>query len=104
MLSLHYRSICSQVFGKVSNQIALHRHTGGAPREAGGRGGVDPGSPIHEVGIETGLLDLVLGKVTGQLMDNGPNHFQMTQFLGPNIGQKTFEFWVGHCIALAQIS
>lgn len=81
MLSLHYRSIGSQVLCQVSDQVALDGHAGGVPGEAGGGGGIHPSGVVHEVGIEAAGLDLVLVQVPGQLMDNGTDHLQMSQFL-----------------------
>ena len=69
---------CSHIFRKVCNDVDLYGHAGGAPGEAGGGGGVDSGGAVHEVGIEAGGLDLVLRQVSGQLVDDSSNHFQMS--------------------------
>ena len=87
-LFLHSRTICGQVLRQVGNQVPFHRHAGGAPGEARGGGGLDPGGPIHEVGIESRGLDLVLRQVPGQLVDNGADHLQVPQFLGPQRAVK----------------
>ena len=72
--------LCCQIFGKIGNQIALDCHGGGAPWESGGGGGINTGSMIHEVGIKPGRFDLILCQITGQLMNDGADHFQMPEF------------------------
>ena len=82
-LFLYGCPICRQILRQISDQVALAGHTGGAVGEAGGGGGVDAGGVVHKVGGEGGFFNLVHGKVPGQLMDDGADHFQMPKFVRP---------------------
>ena len=86
MLSLHDRSICCQVLGKVCDGVAGDLHGGGGPGVAGGKLGEYAGGVVHEIGIKAGGLDLLLRQIPGQLMNNGAHHFQMSQFLRADCG------------------
>ena len=72
----------SEVLGQVSDHIALDRHGRRAPREAGRGGGVHPRRAIHEVGVKSGGLDLLLGQAAGQLVNDGADHLQVAKLLG----------------------
>ena len=89
-LFLHSRTICGQVFREVCDGVAGDLHGGGGPGEAGGELGEDPGGVVHEVGFKSGILDLLLCQVPGQLVNDGPHHLQMTQFLCTHIGVKKY--------------
>ena len=78
----------SQILGQVGDGVALDRHAGGCPGEAGGGSGVDPGGVVDEVGGEGGVLDLGIGHLAGELMDDGADHLQVAQFLCTCIGVK----------------
>ena len=81
MLSLRDRSICCQVLGKVCDGVAGDLHGGGGPGVAGGKLGEYAGGVIHKIGVETGGLDLLLGQVSSQLVNQRADHLQMPQFL-----------------------
>ena len=51
--------LCCQILSQVGDQISFDLHTGCAPRETGGSGGIDTRSVIHEVGIESSRLDVL---------------------------------------------
>lgn len=76
----------SQILGQVGDGVALDGHAGGGPGEAGGGGGVYAGAVVDEVGGKGGVLDLGVGQLPGQLMDDGPDHFQVSQLLSTSIG------------------
>ena len=73
--------LCCKVLCQICNQVPLHRHGGGVPREAGGGSGIDPGGMIHEVRFIAGVLHLLLRHAPGQLVNDGPHHLQMPQLL-----------------------
>ena len=76
----------SQVLGQVCDGVALDGDTGGGPGEAGGGGGVDTCCMVHEIGRKGGVLDLGVGQLPGELVDDSPNHFQVPEFLSTWIG------------------
>ena len=96
--------LCRQIFGQIGDQVSLDGHAGGTPRKTGGGCGIDAGSAVNKVGVEACCFDLILREVTGQLMNDRANYFQMAQFLGTDIGQQTFQLRIRHTIPLAQIS
>lgn len=81
MLSLHNRSICGKILGEIRDGIAGDLHGGGGPGIAGGELWEHAGSVIHKIGVETGGLDLLLGQVSSQLVNQRADHLQMPQFL-----------------------
>ena len=70
-----------QILRQVGDQVTLDGHGSGVPRKAGGRRGVDARGVIHEIGVEAALLDVLLAEIPGQLMHNGADYLQMSQFL-----------------------
>lgn len=81
MLFLRSRTIGGQILRQVGDQVTLDGHGSGVPRKAGGRRGVDARGVIHEIGVEAALLDVLLAEIPGQLMHNGADYLQMSQFL-----------------------
>ena len=81
MLSLHDRGICGKILGEIRDGIACDLHGGSRPRIAGGELWEHAGSVIHKIGVETGGLDLLLGQVSSQLVNQRADHLQMPQFL-----------------------
>ena len=77
-----------QILGQICEGVALDGHGGRGPGEAGGGSGVDPGGVVDEVGGEGGVLDLGIGHLAGELMDDGADHLQVAQFLCTCIGVK----------------
>ena len=71
-----------QVLREVGNGVAGDLHGSGGPGVAGGKLGEDPGGVIHKISLKARVLDLLLRQVPGQLVDDGPHHFQVSQFLG----------------------
>lgn len=98
------RSIRSEVFREVADGVAGDLHSGGGPGVAGGKLGIDTGGMVHKVGVEPGGLDLVLVQVPRQLVDDGPDHLQMSQLLRPDIRQQGLQLWIGHGEPLAQVA
>ena len=83
MLFLQSRTIRGQVLGEVCDDIALHPNPGGIPGGTGGGRRIDAGSVVDEVGGKAAFPQLLLGEVSGELMDNGADHLQVSQFLCP---------------------
>ena len=88
MLYLVKRSLRCKIFRKIGNRISLHLHGCGAPGETGGGGGVDTGGVIHEIGGKGRILDLGILQIPGELMDDGSDHLQVSQFFCTCIGTK----------------
>ena len=59
---------------------------------------------VDKVGIEACFSDLFLGEVTRELMDNGADHFEMSQLLCTDVGQQALELGVGHGVALGEVA
>ena len=68
------------ILGQVGNGVALDGHAGGGPGEAGGCCGVDASRMVDEIWGKGGILDLGIGELTGELVDDSPHHFQMPEF------------------------
>ena len=64
-----------QILRQIRNRIALDLHTGRAPGESGGGGGIDPGGMIHKIGRKRRIPVLLILHISGQLVNDGPNHF-----------------------------
>ena len=98
MLFLQSRTIGGHIFRKVGDHVPGGLHAVGAPGEAGGGGGIDPGGVVHEVGGEGSAFDLVGGEVPGELVDDGRHHLHVAQLLGADVGEQalglTIEFKV----------
>ena len=63
------------ILGEVTDGIALYPNGGSRPGESRGCRGINPRSVVHKVGGKPRvILDLVVGEVPGQLVDNGGNH------------------------------
>lgn len=73
------------ILTQVSNNVTSGLHTGRSPGIPRCGGGVNAGGVIYEIGSEGTVLDLFLGKVAGQLMDNRADHFKMAQFFRTRI-------------------
>ena len=80
MLSLHDRSICGKILSEVRDGIAGDLHGGGGPGIAGGELWEHAGSVIHKIGVEAGGFDLLLGQISGELVDDGGDHLQVAEF------------------------
>lgn len=81
MLSLHDRGICGKILGEIRDGIACDLHGGSRPRITGGELWEHAGSVIHKIGVKAGGLDLLLGQVSSQLVNQRADHLQMPQFL-----------------------
>ena len=93
-----------QILRQVGDQVALHRHAGGAPGEARRSGGVHAGGPVHKIRVKARGPDLLLGEVPGQLVDDGADHLQMAQLLSADVGQQALQLRIGHGVPLAQVA
>ena len=59
---------------------------------------------IGEIGGEGAVLDLAVGKIAGELVDHAAHHLEMTELLGADVRQKTFQLGIRHGKALAEIA
>ena len=71
-----------QILVQVGDDVPLHPHVLHVEGHPRGGDGVDPRGVIHKVGGEGGVLDLLLGEIAGELVENGGDHFQMGKLLG----------------------
>lgn len=92
MLSLRGRTICCKVFCQIGDRIAGNLHGCGAPRRAGSKLRVDASGVVHKVGVKSGGPDLIFVEVAGQLVDDGPYHFQVSELFGSDIRAKIAHF------------
>lgn len=67
---------------QIGDDITLHAHVLHVERNARCGHGINADGVIHKVGGKRTVGDLILRKVTSQLMQNGRDHFQVRQFLG----------------------
>ena len=77
-----------QILREIGNHIAFDLHTGGTPGETGGGSGINAGGMIDEIGGKICHAGILVGEITGQLIDHGTNHLQMAQFLSTCIVLK----------------
>ena len=70
-----------QILRQVGDQIALDGHGRRVPREARGRRRIDARRVVDEVGVKARGVDILLGEIARQLMDDGADHLQMPEFL-----------------------
>ena len=73
----------------------------GEPEAAGG---VDTGGVVDKVGHKSALLNLAVGELAGELVDDGADHLQVSQLFGADVGEQCLELGVGHGIALAEVA
>ena len=83
MLSLHHRPIRRQILCQVPNDIPGYLHGSGRPGETGSELWKHAGGMVHEVGVKTGGLNLLLAEIPGQLVDQSAHHLQMPQLVRP---------------------
>lgn len=92
------------ILGEVGENVALDSNACGIPGRAGGGGGVDAGRVVHEVGLVSGLFDLLGRHVARELVDDRADHLKVSQLLSADIGQQPLELRTGHGIALAEVA
>lgn len=81
LLSLGNRSICCHILSQVSDRIALDANARSIPRSARRSGRIDPCCVVHKIGSKSRVvLELLIGEIPSQLMDNGGNHLHVAQF------------------------
>ena len=71
-----------QILVEIRKDVPLDPHVLHVEGHPRGGDGVDPRGVIHKVGGEGGVLDLLLGEIAGELVENGGDHFQMGKLLG----------------------
>ena len=81
-----------QIFRQIRDWVALNLHTGSRPGKTGGSGGINTGRMVHEIGRKGGILNLRVFQVTGQLMDDGTDHFKVPQFFCANVRKQPLQF------------
>lgn len=72
-----------EIFRQIGNGVALDGHGRGIPGEARRRRGIDPYGVVHEIGRKGRVTELIVLQIPGQLVDDGPDHFQVPQLFGP---------------------
>ena len=86
MLSLHHRSIRSQVLCEVRDGVARDLHGARRPRVARGELRENACRVVDKIGLESSLLDLFLREISRELVDNRADHLQMPQLLRADCG------------------
>ena len=70
-----------EILVKIGKNVALNADILGIKGNACGGHGIDPRGVIHEVGGEGGILDLLLGEASGELVEDGADHLQVRELL-----------------------
>ena len=104
LLSLHDRSIRSQVLCEVRDGVARDLHGARRPRVARGELRENACRVVDKIGLESSLLDLFLREISRELVDDRADHLQMPQLLCADIGQQALELGVGHGVALGEVA
>ena len=82
MLFLRSRTIRSQIFCQICNDISLYTDCCRSPWGAGSKLWIDSGGMVNKVRCKIGHADIVVIEITSQLMDYGTNNLEVCQFLG----------------------
>ncbi len=85
----------SHIFVQIGDDIPLYLELTGIEGHAARRLGPDTDGMIHVVIGETAFFDLLHGKVTGQLVNDGGDYLEMPEFFGSqrsigNVPQRKF--------------
>ena len=94
----------SHVFCKICDDIALGLELAGIERNAPGGLRPERRGMVDIIGAEAGVLNFFHGQVFGELIDDGADHFEMSEFFCGNICQKSRYLAIRHGIALGQIT
>ena len=81
MLSLHDRSIRSQVLCEVRDGVARDLHGARRPRVTRGELRENARRVVDKVRLEPSLLDLLLGQIARKLVNDRADHLEMPQLL-----------------------
>ena len=104
MLSLHDRSIRSQVLCEVRDGVARDLHGARRPRVTRGELRENACRVVDKIGLESSLLDLLLGQIARKLVNDRADHLEMPQLLCADVGQQALELGVGHGVALGEVA
>ena len=86
MLSLHNRSIRSQVLCEVRDGVARDLHGARRPRVARGELRENACRVVDKIGLESSLLDLFLREISRELVDDRADHLKMPQLFRADRG------------------
>lgn len=86
MLSLHNRSIRSQVLCEVRDGVARDLHGARRPRVTRGELRENARRVVDKVRLEPSLLDLLLGQIARKLVNDRADHLEMPQLLCTDCG------------------
>lgn len=81
MLSLHNRTIRSQVLCEVRDGVARDLHGARRPRVTRGELWENARRVVDKVRLEPSLLDLLLGQIARKLVNDRADHLEMPQLL-----------------------
>lgn len=73
---------CSHVFRQIGNDISLGLELAGIKRNAPGSLRPERRGMVDIIGTEAGVFDFFHGQVFGELIDDGADHFEMSEFVG----------------------
>lgn len=88
----------------VSQGVAADGEGRCRERYAGSELRIDAGRVVDEIILHAGRFDLLGRHPSGQLMDDGADHFQMRQLFCTYIGEDAGHLTVRHRIALREIA
>lgn len=86
MLSLHNRTIRSQVLCEVRDGVARDLHGARRPRVTRGELRENARRVVDKVRLEPSLLDLLLGQIARKLVNDRADHLEMSQLLCADCG------------------
>lgn len=95
---------CSQILSKIRDGVAFGLEFTCVLRNPTGRLRPYGKGVVDIVGAKAGGLDLLRSQIAGQLVDDGCHHFEMRDFLRPNVCQNIGYLAVGNRIALREIA
>ena len=72
----------SHVFRQIGNDISLGLELAGIKRNAPGSLRPERRGVVNVIGTEAGVFDFFHGQVFGELIDDGADHFEMSEFVG----------------------
>lgn len=73
---------CSHVFRQIGNDISLGLELAGIKRNAPGSLRPERRGVVNVIRTEAGVFDFFHGQVFGELIDDGADHFEMSEFVG----------------------
>ena len=95
---------CRQVLCQIGDGIPFGLEFAGVERNAASRLRPEGQGVINIVFVKPRGFDFLRSQILGQLVDNGTDHFHMSQLFRTNVGQQCLAFFIGHGVSLRKIA